>query len=240
MKLLKGKVSIPETSHSLGDKTIADVCEALMGAAFLTHTTAGPWKPEKWTNAVVAVTKLVGSPDHAMLSWSDYSKAYVKPDYQMAKADGAHLSLCARIEEVHKYHFRYPRLLQSVVNHPSNPSAWSKGIPSYQRLEFLGDSLLDMACITHIFNKYPEMDPQWLTEHKMAMVSNRFLGVVSVKMGFDKHIRQTSSTMKAQMDGYKEELQGAEAMAQGAKDFWTAVREPPKVRDPRVSDCSGY
>jgi endoribonuclease Dicer len=168
LELLKGKSSDPVTRHALGDKTIADVCEAIMGAAFLTHNRPGDWKPEYWRNAVVAVTRLVGSEDHAMMEWSDYSKVYEKPTYQVAEARGSHLELAKQVEAVHDYHFRYSRLLRSAFNHPSYPIAWSDGIPSYQRLEFLGDSLLDMACISHIFYNYPDKDPQWLTEHKVS------------------------------------------------------------------------
>jgi len=229
LKLLEGKKTDPKNKHSLGDKTIADVCEAIMGAAFLTHNVPGAWKSQDWTNAVVAVTKLVGSDDHTMIEWSDYSKSYEKPIYQVAEARGAHLELAKQVEQVHDYRFRYPRLLRSAFNHPSYPTAWSDGIPSYQRLEFLGDSLLDMACISHIFYNYPDKDPQWLTEHKMAMVSNKFLGAVCVLVGFHKHIRQNSSITTALIDEYVEELEGAEKVANGAKDFWTTVKDPPKV-----------
>ena len=43
------------------------------------------------------------------------------------------------------------------------------------------------------FFNYPEKDPQWMTEHKTPMVSNQFLGAVSVKLGFHQHIRQNNA-----------------------------------------------
>jgi endoribonuclease Dicer len=86
-----------------------------------------------------------------------------------------------------------------------------------------------MACVTHIFYNYPDKDPQWLTEHKMAMVSNKFLGAVCVFVGFHKHIRQNSSIMTSQIDEYVEELDSAQQAAGGAKDFWMTVRDPPKA-----------
>lgn len=231
MKLLQGKATNTDTKHSLGDKTIADVCEAIMGAAFLTHNRQGFWKAEDWDNAVVAVTKLVGSEGHTMMQWSDYSKAYEKPTYQVTEGLGKHLELAKRVETEHDYHFHSPRLLRSAFNHPSLPISYCDGIPSYQRLEFLGDSLLDMACICHIFYNHPDKDPQWLTEHKMAMVSNKFLGAVCVMAGFHKHLLQNSTVLTAQIAEYVEELQSAEKTARGAKDFWTTVKDPPKVRE---------
>lgn len=237
LRLLEGKGKVDKAEetaeltktahkHNFGDKTIADVCEALMGAAFLSHNKE-VWKADNWRNAVIAVTKLVDSPDHAMTTWEDYSRAYQKPVYQTTPADGISIELCTQVETKHGYHFHYPRLLRSAFLHPSCPYTWS-GIPSYQRLEFLGDSLLDMSCIAHLFYRYPDKDPQWLTEHKMAMVSNKFLGALCVKIGFHPHLRYQSSILHSQINDYVEELQNAEQVSHGAKDFWTIVKEPPK------------
>lgn len=232
LKLLEGKASTGSGRHQLGDKTIADVCEAIMGAAFLTHDRPGAWKATDWANAVLAVTKLVGSQDHIMMSWADYSRAYNKPAYQVAAATGSILDLARKVEMLHGYQFRYPRLLRSAFDHPSFPASWADGVPSYQRLEFLGDALLDMACISHIFYNYPDKSDQWLSEHKQAMCGNQFFGVLCVKLGFHKHIRQHGEFIPIQIRDYVEELESAEALGQGARDFWTDVRDPPKVSSP--------
>ena len=116
--------------------------------------------------AVKAVTALVSNADHNVQNWNDYYKLYTKPTYQTAQASASTVDLATRIEKKHAYHFKYPRLLQSAFIHPSCPFSWL-GIPCYQRLEFLGDALLDMACVNFLFHKYPDRDPQWLTEHKV-------------------------------------------------------------------------
>lgn len=154
----------------LGDKTIADVCEALIGAALLSQKESGTMDM-----AVKAVTVLVSNPDHEMLEWDDYYKLYVKPPYQIAPASASQLDLAAQVELKHPYHFRSPRLLRSAFIHPSYPFSWEK-VPCYQRLEFLGDSLLDMACINFLFYRYPDRDPQWLTEHKVRFHSHSHSG----------------------------------------------------------------
>ncbi|KEQ88133.1 dicer-like protein 1 [Aureobasidium pullulans EXF-150] len=232
LKLLQGKGANKNGSesmkHALGDKTIADVCEALMGAAFLTHDKPGKWRPEHWRDAVKAVTKFVDSPDHTMMEWKDYSRTYEKPAYQVADARAANLELARRVEKEHAYHFRYPRLLQAAFHHPSYPNIWSAGIPSYQRLEFLGDSLLDMTSITHLFYNHPDKDPQWLTEHKMAMVSNQFLGAVCVRLGFWKHLLFNHDSLRQQIANYVTDITDAEAASHGAMDYWTTVKEGPK------------
>jgi endoribonuclease Dicer len=142
---------------------MADVCEAIIGAALL----CGQNQLQQHDNAVKAVTVMVDSSDHLMTKWADYYACYKLPVYQTAPANQSQLDLTAQLEAKHPYHFRYPRLLRSAFTHPSYPFSWEK-IPCYQRLEFLGDALLDMACVNFLFHRFPDRDPQWLTEHKVC------------------------------------------------------------------------
>ena len=166
MKLLVGKdskkPSVQVQKHKLNDKTIADVCEALIGASLLSYQESG-----NMDMAVKAVTRLVNNADHDVQRWDDYYKLYTKPAYQTAETSAAQADLAKQVKESMGYHFKYPRLLRSAFIHPSYPFCYEK-IPSYQRLEFLGDSLLDMACINFLYHRYPDKDPQWLTEHKVT------------------------------------------------------------------------
>ena len=233
MKLLRGKglnksdADWLNLSHDLGDKSVADVCEAFIGAAFMQHHKDGRWSPTDWDEAVKAVKLFANSEDHTMAKWSDYYAAYVKPKYQIGDATATQLDLARKVEMVHPYHFKYPRLLRSAFVHPSQPFMW-ENIPNYQRLEFLGDSLLDMAFIIHLFYQYPDKDPQWLTEHKTPMVCNKFLGAVCVKLGWHTHIRQNTAILSSQIRDYVNEVQEAEREAKGAVDYWVGVSEPPK------------
>jgi endoribonuclease Dicer len=238
LKLLEGKgvQKTEETEeerrvgsmHNLGEKTIADVCEALIGAAFLSHDQPGKWHPDQWENAIRTVTKLVKNDDHKMLKWDDYRSAYALPEYQTAPATASQRDMAEKVEKEHNYHFRYPRLLRSAFIHPSQPFLYEH-VPNYQRLEFLGDALLDQASITYLFNNYPDKDPQWLTEHKMAMIGNRALGMIGATTGFHKHIRHCHSTVEHQIRDYVTELQEAKlAAGPNVADYWTTVPDPPK------------
>lgn len=195
--------------------------------------------------AVKAVTVLVANPDHDISTWSDYYPLYNKPKYQLAQASAAQLDLAAKIEQKHDYHFKFPRLLQSAFIHPSLPASWADKIPNYQRLEFLGDSLLDMACINFLFHRHTDEDPQWLTEHKvrlsafallffhtnspqMAMVSNKFLSALAAKLEFHRHVRVGGSVVEAQNREYVAELKELEE--DGSRDYWTNTSSAPKVR----------
>jgi endoribonuclease Dicer len=235
LKLLKGKGAKREglfiIKHSLGDKPIADVCEALIGAAFMEYDKYSDqgveWEPQQWDQAVKAVKLLVNSEDHPMTKFSDYYAAYELPKYQVAKATASQIDMAHQIEQKHPYHFRYPRLLRSAFIHPCQAFMWEH-IPNYQRLEFLGDALLDQAFITYLFYRFPKKDPQWLTEHKMPMVSNKFLGAVCVKLGFHTHIRHNSASVSAVIRNYVVDIEEAERAAAGAMDYWRSVSEPPK------------
>ncbi|OJD36494.1 dicer-like protein 1 [Diplodia corticola] len=231
LKMLEGKghnkTGEEVVKHALGDKTVADVCEALIGAAYLTHNTLGDWKPENWDEAVKAVTNLVASPDHTQKKWSEYLDTYEKPSYLDAECTAAQMDLVNQVEREHPYRFRSAKLLRSAFVHPSYPYNYEK-VPSYQRLEFLGDSLIDNACITWLVYSFPDKDPQWLTEHKMAMVSNKFLGAVCVKLGFHKHLKYSHSQVEYQIRDYVVEIREAEREAHGARDYWTTVKSPPK------------
>lgn len=172
MKLLRGKANEDKASthtHGLGEKTIADVCEALIGASLLS---GGP--VNRFDMAVKAVTILVNSELHDVENWADYFSRYSLPLYQIKEADGFEKDLAKQIDKKLGYRFNYPRLLRSAFTHPSFPSAWST-VPCYQRLEFLGDSLLDMVCVEDLYERFPDRDPQWLTEHKVSFEPMPFM-----------------------------------------------------------------
>lgn len=168
IKLLEGK-GFKKTGKEifkqhLNDKTIADVCEAVIGASLLSFDDTG-----NMDMAVKAVTVVVNSADHNIEKWDDYYKLYKLPKYQTGPSSAVVIDLAAKVETVHDYHFNYPRLLRSAFTHPSFPFSWDN-TPCYQRLEFLGDSLLDMVCVNFLFYRYPDRDPQWLTEHKVSFL----------------------------------------------------------------------
>jgi endoribonuclease Dicer len=241
--LTKGKTATAPNTHKLGDKSIADVCEALIGAALLAGqrngNTDGQVQTVNMDGAVRAVTELVSSENHQVTTFADYYKLYKKPKYQTAPATEMQRNLASQLERVHPYYFQYPRLARSAFTHPSYPFSYEH-VPSYQRLEFLGDSLLDMACVNFLFHRFPDKDPQWLTEHKMAMVSNQFLGALCVTLGFQSHLLLFNPGFQKQITDYVTDITEARKQAEDdairagksasecSPDYWTSVRQPPK------------
>jgi endoribonuclease Dicer len=232
--LQKGKTATAPNTHKLGDKSIADVCEALIGAALLTCH-----ESKDMDNAVRAVTEVVSSENHRVTSFAEYYILYKKPKYQVAAATEMQRNLALQLEQKHPYHFKYPRLARSAFTHPSYPYSYEH-VPSYQRLEFLGDSLLDMACVNFLFHRFGDKDPQWLTEHKMAMVSNQFLGALCVSLEFHRHLLLFNAGFQKQISDYVTDITEARKQAEEdaigvgksiqdcARDYWISVRQPPK------------
>ncbi|KAL2783565.1 hypothetical protein BJX66DRAFT_349313 [Aspergillus keveii] len=216
------KKLLASAKHHLAEKTIADVCEALIGASVLSGGAE-----HRFDMAVKAVTILVDNQDHEASTWKDYLAIYTMPKYQTESVTGFEIELARLVEEKVGYRFNYPRLLHSAFTHPSFPAAWAT-VPCYQRLEFLGDSLFDMVCVEDLFARYPDRDPQWLTEHKMAMVSNKFLGALAVKLKLHKHLRHFSNPLQSQISNYVEEIEAAELEHETVVNFWTETTDPPK------------
>lgn len=245
LELLRGKRGLGKNVHRLADKTIADVSEAIIGAAYLTTYDQGDFDL-----AVQAVTKLVNHKNHHMMNFGDYSKAYKTPEWQTLECTAVQEELAKKIHKKFGYKFRYPRLLRSAFTHPSYATIWER-IPNYQRLEFLGDALLDMVCVDFLFQQYPKADPQWLTEHKMAMVSNQFLGCLCVSLGLHTHMVSMNGPIQKEIADYVLAITRARSRAEEAataagllssayaRDFWVEEQKPPKCLPDLVESYVG-
>uniref|UniRef100_A0A8H7KCB9 Dicer-like protein 1 n=1 Tax=Bionectria ochroleuca TaxID=29856 RepID=A0A8H7KCB9_BIOOC len=192
LKLKKGKAPKLELHHDLADKSIADVCEALIVR-------------------LKAVTAMVKSKKHKMQSFAEYYQAYKVPGWHFPeRVPTAHEYTAQAVGKKVGYTFESPSLARSAFKHPS----WTwDNIPNYQQLEFLGDALLDMSIVNYLFRTFPKADPQWLTEHKMAMVSNQFLGFLCVRLDLHPHMMSTTASLAGQVSQYISDLEMAEETA---------------------------
>lgn len=235
LKLLAGKGHTrsqnPRYSHVLGHKTIADVSEAMIGAVLLSQNgdneaLGSKWNSKSWAEVVATVSMVVKSEVHDMSCWEDYAKCYTASNWQLVSPRVWELDLVRKISLVDDYTFKSARLLHAVFTHPSMPRTYDD-VRDYQQLEFLGDSLLDLACVLHLFYRYTDKDPQWLTEHKGAMVTNKFLAAVCVKLEFHKHLRYTTNGLGSQIAAYILDLQEAQSKT-NLPDYWLMPNDPPK------------
>jgi endoribonuclease Dicer len=187
-----------------------------------------------------AITALVESEDHDVQRWSDFAQMYKTPRWQLDKGDPRANDLARKVGAKIGYNFNYPRLIRSAFTHSSDTHA---PVPDLQRMEFLGDACLDWVCIWWLFDSNPDRNPQWLTEHKMAMVSNKFLAALAVTLDFDKFFYSATVKLISAVSSYAEEARAKyEAFKRHelGPDFWTEITaSPPKALADLVESTLG-
>lgn len=100
-------------------------------------------------------------------------------------SEASFVSLRATVEKTEEllgHHFENHDLVVSAITHPSAV----EGRPvsaSYERLEFLGDSILGAMVATDLFEKFPDMDEGELTRLKISLVSGETLSQVANSIG---------------------------------------------------------
>lgn len=88
----------------------------------------------------------------------------------------------AEAERICGHHFERQELIESALTHPS--AAEGKGVAaSYERLEFLGDSILGAIVARDLFERFPDMDEGALTQAKISLVSGKMLSSVAERLG---------------------------------------------------------
>ena len=91
------------------------------------------------------------------------------------------------IEAITDHKFKRRDLALAAITHPSaveGEPVWH----SYERLEFLGDSILGAIVATDIFERFHDMDEGELTRLKISLVSGKTLSVVAETLGIGECI----------------------------------------------------
>ena len=91
--------------------------------------------------------------------------------------------LCDRIG----YRFGDAKLLATALTHPS--FGGDHHVPHYQRLEFLGDAVLELAVSDYLYAELPEVDEGKLTRIRAALVREETLCRAAKRIGLGEYIR---------------------------------------------------
>lgn len=88
------------------------------------------------------------------------------------------------------YRFKNIKLLEIALTHRSclNEAGVNE---SYERLEFLGDAVLEMLISTYLFNKYPDKMEGYLTAARSATVRTESLSKITKNSGIYTYIRMS-------------------------------------------------
>ena len=93
--------------------------------------------------------------------------------------------------------FKNPQILLSAVTHRSylnehREATWEHN----ERLEFLGDAVLELAVTDFLFTKYPEKPEGELTAIRAALVNTNSLAAVSEQLGVNKYLLMSKGEAK--------------------------------------------
>ena len=160
--------------RTVSSKTLADVVEALIGAAFLDGgLSAARGCTHAFLPDIRTPSLVFGSGAH-----SRSAKVVKSSIYMMA-------------ELLIDHRFLDKGLLQEALTHPSCER--DTLTESYQRLEFLGDAVLDMIVVTAIFEEKPNCSHGSMSQIKAAIVNANLLAFLCLEVSLTQdavHIQQ--------------------------------------------------
>lgn len=90
------------------------------------------------------------------------------------------------IEERINYTFKDKELLRLALTHGSSLKE-GEGFGN-ERLEFVGDAVIDLVIAGALFELYPERDEGWLTQMKAGLVEKRSLFVKAKSLGLGEYL----------------------------------------------------
>lgn len=88
---------------------------------------------------------------------------------------------------IFNYTFKDKQLLKQALRHSS---AKTETLPSNERLEFLGDSVLGLTVAELLYNKFPQKEEGELTLIKSEVVSQPILARIARETGIDRLIEK--------------------------------------------------
>ncbi|GHU44530.1 ribonuclease 3 [Betaproteobacteria bacterium] len=97
----------------------------------------------------------------------------------------------ARLETLLGYDFRNKTLLTTALTHRSF------GVPHYERLEFLGDGVLDFVVAAILFRRFPDLPEGDLSRLRSNLVRQDTLHQLALHLGLSDYLRLGEGEMKS-------------------------------------------
>ncbi|GMJ15749.1 dicer-like 3, DICER-LIKE 3 [Hibiscus trionum] len=179
-------------------KTISDCVEALIGAYYVSGGLIAALHVMKWLGIDVELDP----------SW--VAEAINRASLQSyVPNDEIHI-----IESKIGYKFSIKFLLQEALTHASVLEFYC-----YQRLEFLGDSVLDLLITRYLYRNHADIDPGELTDLRSASVNNENLAQVAVRNDLHKHLQHCSTLLLNQISEYVQSFPESRDATQSRPDI---------------------
>jgi ribonuclease-3 len=95
------------------------------------------------------------------------------------------------LEQALGHRFATPRLLEQALTHRSHST------PHNERLEFLGDSVLNFVVAAELFARFPALEEGRLTRMRASLVREESLHRVALAIGLGDHLRLGKGALKS-------------------------------------------
>ena len=205
-------------TQKIADKSIADSIEGLIGAYLISCGYLGALRFMKFLGLKVLpeVDVKVDIDPRAENSksgcyarfWPDQTKITAAQD----KGDMV-FRLTSGLEnfenESISYNFQQKLHLVEALTHASYHE--NRVTPSYERLEFLGDALLDFLVTQHLYFRHVNLSPGELTDIRQALVNNNIFATLAVEHSYHKYLKHMSpkwfQTVKNFVDRVEDEAE---------------------------------
>lgn len=92
-----------------------------------------------------------------------------------------------KVEKIIGYKFKDKALLICALTHSSAIMDYPN-LKSYERLEYLGDAVLDLLVTTLLFNSYPDKSEGWMTKVRASIVSETPLAQIAKSLKLGKYL----------------------------------------------------
>lgn len=95
-----------------------------------------------------------------------------------------------QLEQKIQYSFRNKQLLRQALTHSScaNEQKINKS-EDYERLEFLGDAVLELVSSDYIYRQHPDMSEGKMTKYRSSIVCEPALAFCARELGLEQYIR---------------------------------------------------
>ncbi|XP_021960857.1 endoribonuclease dcr-1 [Folsomia candida] len=185
------------THSRLGDKSIADCVEALIGAYYLSGGISGALNLMNYIGLRAPTNE---KPVNQIMYQNIKDLPRLKNVYPKEPQNLIYGPSVDYLEQVLDYKFKNKWIIVEAFTHPSYTHNGSTN--AYQRLEFLGDAVLDFLVTHHIYNTQKKVTAGSLTDLRSALVNNVTFGSQAVRYGFHKLLLQFSPRLQESIDKF--------------------------------------
>ena len=213
----------PHRARIIADKTMADIMESLIGAYYKTRNSLEDALAfMSWAGIMVCDPEPVLHPE----------KFWAREGEPRRRNVGQALVLAgplANFEQLRLgYIFTHKPLLVEAFTHASFKRA---ATPCYQRLEFLGDAVLDYYVTTDLYNNFPDIGPGKMSDLRMAGVNNEILAAIAVSHGYHHCLYHHSADLLGEMTVFVRWIAAGGTVAAASADEDRAADAPKVLGD---------